>query len=159
MCSRAFLLIHPCGHKPPRTPHDRLNSHACLERHHFPVPRYDKLPDVALYAIYPLFLLPTPCPLRTAPSRLPKTICFRNHPPLNRERAPLPTKILSCARLSKCSYMHLSRGRGTVQRVLPDLWRYVHIKDVPGTCLQVRWISIRLCVCVLSSHLFWASEL
>ena len=38
------------------------------QRHRFPVPRYAKCPDVALYAIGPLFLLPAPssphCTLR-----------------------------------------------------------------------------------------------
>ena len=151
MCSRVFLLVPPCGHKPPRTLHDRLNSHPCLERHRFPVPRYDKLLDIALYAIYPLFLLPTPCPLRTTPSRLPETISFRNRPLLNRERAPPPTTIISCARLFKCSYMHLSRGRGTVQRVLPDLWCYVHLKYVPGTCQPTSKVDFDqiVCVCVV----------
>ena len=50
----------PRGHEPPPNLRDRLNPHLSLQRRRFPILRYAKRPDVALYAIGPLFLLPTP---------------------------------------------------------------------------------------------------
>ena len=59
MPSRVYLSFPSNGHKPPPTPRDRLNPHLCLQRRRFPVPRFAKRPDVALYAIGTLFPLPT----------------------------------------------------------------------------------------------------
>ena len=59
MSTRVFLFLPPRGHQPPPTLRDRLNPHPCLQRRRFPVPRYAKHPDAALYAIGPLFLLQT----------------------------------------------------------------------------------------------------
>ena len=60
MPTRVLLLFPPCGHTPLLTLHGRLNLHRCLQRRRFPVPRSNKRPNVALYAVDPLFLLPTP---------------------------------------------------------------------------------------------------
>ena len=60
MSGRIFLLFCPRGHEPPPTLRDRLNPNLSLYRHRFPIPRYAKRPDVALYTVGPLFLLPTP---------------------------------------------------------------------------------------------------
>ena len=60
MPTRVVLLFPPCGHSPLLTPRDRLNLHRCLQRRRFAALRSDKRPNVALYAVDPLFLLPTP---------------------------------------------------------------------------------------------------
>ena len=60
MSGRVYLFFHSRGHEPPPTLRDRLNPHLRLERRRFPVLRHARCPDVALYAIDPLFLLPTP---------------------------------------------------------------------------------------------------
>ena len=60
LSGRVFLFFPPCGHEPPPILPDRLNPNLSLERHCFPIPRYAKRPDVALYTVGPLFLLPTP---------------------------------------------------------------------------------------------------
>ena len=63
MSSRVYLFFPPRGHEPPPTLRDRLNPHVSLQqRCRFPIPRFAKRPDVALYAIGPFFLLPTPSP-------------------------------------------------------------------------------------------------
>ena len=60
MSGRVFLFFPPRGHEPPPTLRDRLNPNLSLLRHRFPTPRYAKRPDVALYTVGPLFLIPTP---------------------------------------------------------------------------------------------------
>ena len=61
MSSRVYLFFPPRGHEPPHTLRDRLNPHLSLQHRRFTTPRYAKRPDVALYAIGPLFLRPTSC--------------------------------------------------------------------------------------------------
>ena len=56
MSGRVFLFLPPCGHEPPPTLRYRLNPSLSLYRHRFPIPRYAKRPDVALYAVGPFFL-------------------------------------------------------------------------------------------------------
>ena len=73
--SQAFLLFSPCDHKPPPTLRDRLDPHHCLRCLHFPVPRYARRPDVALYVPIPSFSFRSR-PLRIAPSWFPSTISF-----------------------------------------------------------------------------------
>ena len=60
MSGRVFLFLPPRGHEPPPTLRDRLNPNLSLYRHRFPIPRYAKRPDVALYTVGPFFLLLTP---------------------------------------------------------------------------------------------------
>ena len=60
MFGRIFLFFPPRDHEPPPPFRDRLNPDLSLYRHRVPVPRYAKRPDVALYTVGPLFLLPTP---------------------------------------------------------------------------------------------------
>ena len=60
MSSRVCFFFPPRGHEHPPTLHGRLNSHLSLQRRRFPISRYAKRPDVALDAIGPLVLLPTP---------------------------------------------------------------------------------------------------
>ena len=66
MSGRIFLFFPPRGHEPPPTLRDRLNQNLSLQHHRFPIPRYAKRPDVALYTVGPLFLLPTPSSPRCA---------------------------------------------------------------------------------------------
>ena len=54
MNSHVFLSFTPRDCRPPPTLRGRLNPYP---RRRFPVPRFAKRPDVALYAIDPLFLL------------------------------------------------------------------------------------------------------
>ena len=49
MSGRVFLFLPPRGHEPPPTLRDRLNPNLSLYRHRFPIPRYAKRPDVALW--------------------------------------------------------------------------------------------------------------
>ena len=95
LASRVYLLLFPRrGHKSPPTLRDLLNPHLSLQRRRFLIPRYVKRPDIALYAVGPLFLLPTlssqPCTLNVSQH----TICFGNRPPLIRISAPAPPKSL-----------------------------------------------------------------
>ena len=60
MSGRIFLFLPPRGHEPPPTLRDRLNPNLSPYRHRFPIPRFAKRPDVALYTVSPFFLLPTP---------------------------------------------------------------------------------------------------
>ena len=53
MSVRVFLFLPPRGHEPPPTLRDRLNPNINLYRHRFPIPRYAKRPDVALYTVGP----------------------------------------------------------------------------------------------------------
>ena len=57
--SRVFLFP-PRDHKTPLPLRDHLNPHPCPQRRHFPVPRYVKHPDVAVFAIDELFLISHP---------------------------------------------------------------------------------------------------
>ena len=57
LSGRVFLFLPPRGHEPPPTLRDRLTPSLSLYRHRFPIPRYAKRPDVALYTVGPFFLL------------------------------------------------------------------------------------------------------
>ena len=46
MSGRVFLFLPPRGHEPPPTLRDRLNPNLSLYRHRFPIPRYDKRPEL-----------------------------------------------------------------------------------------------------------------
>ena len=56
--SRVYIYFPPCGHKPPPTLRYCLNLLLCLQRRHFPIACFVKRPDIALYAVGPLFLRP-----------------------------------------------------------------------------------------------------
>ena len=60
MSSRVYLLFSPRGHEPPPTLRGCFNPHLSLQCRRFPILRYAKRPDVAPYAIGPLFIFPTP---------------------------------------------------------------------------------------------------
>ena len=60
MSGRVFLFVPPRGREPPPTLSARLNPHLSLQRHHFPIPRYAKRPDLALYASVHSFSYPPP---------------------------------------------------------------------------------------------------
>ena len=60
MSSCVYVFFPPRGHEPPPTLRDRMNPHLSLSCGLFAIPRYAKCPDIALYAIGPPFLLPTP---------------------------------------------------------------------------------------------------
>ena len=60
MSISVYLFFPPRGHEPPPTLRNRFNPHLSLQRRRFPIPRYAKHLDVAVYTIGPLFLFPTP---------------------------------------------------------------------------------------------------
>ena len=60
MSNRIYLFFPLRGHELPPTLRDRLNPHLCFQHRRFPIPRYAKPPDVALFANNLPFLLPTP---------------------------------------------------------------------------------------------------
>ena len=92
MSSGVYLFFTPCGHEPPTTLQNRFNPHLSFQRRRFPILRYAKRPDFALYAIDLLFF--PPLPLHVAPSRFPNTIRFGPAAAHSDER-PRPQK--SCA--------------------------------------------------------------
>ncbi|CAN0245020.1 unnamed protein product [Ascophyllum nodosum] len=63
MSTRAYLFFPARGHEPPPTVCDRFHPHLSRQRRRFSILRYGKRPDIVLYAIGPLFLLPTPSSL------------------------------------------------------------------------------------------------
>ena len=91
--SRVYLLFPPRGYEPPTNLRDRLNPHLSLKRRRFPMPRYAKRPDVALYAIGPLFLFPTPSSSHRT-LKVPNTIRFGSRPPLFRMSVPAHKSLL-----------------------------------------------------------------
>ena len=60
MSSRVYLFFPPRGYKPTPTLRDSLSPHRSLQRCRFSIPLWAIRPDIALYAIGPLFFLPTP---------------------------------------------------------------------------------------------------
>ena len=119
MSTRVYLLFPPRGHKSLPTLRDRLNPPLCLQRRRFPVPRYAKRPDVALYAIGPLFFLP-------APSFPLCTLTFSGddllwHPPATcsdeRPRPQTSSRMQSCLNALTSSYLE-----GTVVGSHPMVW-------------------------------------
>ena len=113
MSSRVYLFFPPRGHEPPPTLRDRFNPHLSLQNRRFPIPRYAKRPDVALYAMGPL---------RTAPSRFPNTTRFGSRPPLIRVSAPAHKKsyinsVQRCLNALTPGYL-----KGTVLRGHPMIW-------------------------------------
>ena len=119
MSSRVYLFCPPRGHEPPTTLRDRLNPHLSLQRRRFPIPRYAKRPDIALSAIGPLFLLPTPSsPHWTL--KVSKHYSPRQPPAAHSEERPRPQKS---SRSQRCLNA-LTPGylKGTVVRVHPMVW-------------------------------------
>ena len=119
MSSHVYLLFPPRGHEPPPTLRDRLNLHLSLQRRRFPVPRCAKRPDVALDAIGPLFLLPTPsspyCTLKVS-----ENDSLRQPPVVHLEERPRPQKYSrSQRRLNALTPGYLM---GTVVRSRPMVW-------------------------------------
>ena len=110
MSSRVYPFFPPRGHKPPPTLRDRLNPHLSLESRRFLVSRYAKRPDAALDESIHSFSFP-PRPLRTAPSRFPKTIRFGSRPPLIRRSVPAHKSILVRNVVSMLSHPVISRTR------------------------------------------------
>ena len=132
MSGRVFLFFPPRGHEPPSTLRDRLNPNLSLQRHSFPIPRYAKRPDVALYTVGPLFLLPTPssshCALKVSEHG---SLCLAT---ARRSfgGASSPTKVFSGATLSQCSRTRLSQGHGCTRS-----------SDGLVSCAALRWCEAR----------------
>ena len=77
----------------------------------FQSPRYGKRPDVALYAIGPLFLLPTASSPHYTTSKFSNTIRFGGRPPLILRSVPAHKIRLACNVVSMLSYRVISRVR------------------------------------------------
>ena len=119
MSSRVYLFFPPRGHKPPPTLRDRLNPHLSILSRRFPVPRYAKRPDVALYAIGPLFFLPTPSPPYCT-RKVSENDSLRQPPAAHSQERPRPQKSSrSQRRLNAFTPGYL---KGTVVRSHPMVW-------------------------------------
>ena len=137
MSSRVFLFFPPRGHEPPPTLRGRLNPNLSLYRHRFPIPRYAKRPDVALYTVGPFFLLP-PRPLRTAPSRFPNMIRFGNRPPPIQRSVPAHKSLLVRNAVSMLSHPVISRAR------LYEVIRWSGLlRCAPMMRSKTRWCTVR----------------
>ena len=113
MSSRVCLLFFPPrGHEPPPTLRDRLNPHLRLQSRRFPISYYAKRSDVALYAIGPLFLLPTPSFPHCILKVFQHDSVWQPHAAHLDERPCPQKKVFSCATLSQCSRTGLSQGHG-----------------------------------------------
>ena len=119
MSSRVYLFFPSRGHEPPPTLRDCLNPHLSLSSRHFSVPRYTKRLDVALDAIGPFFLLPTPsspyCTLKVS-----ENDSLRQPPAAHSEGRPRPQSFSrSQLRLNALTPGYL---KGTVVRSHPMVW-------------------------------------
>ena len=119
MPGRVFLFFPPRDHEPPPTLRDRLNLNLSLYRHRFPIPRYAKRPDVALYTVGPLFLLPTPSSAHCA-LKVSEHDSLWQPPAAHSEERPRPQKssrALRCLNALAPGYL-----KGTVVRGHPVVW-------------------------------------
>ena len=107
--SSAFL--HAAMNLRPPSVTASTHTSLSLQCRRFPIPRYAKRPDVALYVIGPLFLLPTPSSLHCKLKVSEHDSLWRPPAAHSNERAR-PTKVFSCATLSQCSRTGLSQGHG-----------------------------------------------
>ena len=105
MSSGVYLFFTPRGHEPPPTLRDRINPHLRLLHHRFPISRYAKRPDVALYATGPLFLLLTPSSLHCT-FKFPNEIRFGSLPSPMLMSVP-SQKVFSCAMTHQYRYRDL----------------------------------------------------
>ena len=138
MSGRVFLFFPLRSHELPPTLRDRLNPNSSLKRHRFPIPRYAKRPDVALYtqSIHS-FSFP-PRPLRTAPSRFPNMIRFGKHPPLIRKSVPAHKILLVRNVVSMLSHRVISRAR------LYEVIRWSSLlRCAPMMRSKTRWCTVR----------------
>ena len=119
MSSRVYLFFPPRGHKAPPTVRDRLDPHLCLQRRRFPISRYAKRPDVALYAIGSLFLLPTSSSLDCT-HKVSEHESLWQPPAAHSDERPCPQKSSRAQRrLNALTPHHLE---GTVVRGHPMVW-------------------------------------
>ena len=111
MSSRVYFFCPPRGREPSPTLHDRLNPHLRQQCRRFPIPRYVKRPDVVLYAIGPLFFLPTPssphCTLKVS-----EHDSLWQPPAAHSDERPRPRKSSRAQRYLK----------GTIVRGHPMVW-------------------------------------
>ena len=119
MSSRVFLFFPPRGHEPPPTLRDRLNPNLSLYRHRFPIARNVKRPDVALYAVGPLFLLPTPSSTHCA-LKVSEHDSLWQPPAAHSEERSRPQKS---SRAQRClNALAPGNLKGTVVRGHPVVW-------------------------------------
>ena len=102
-----------------RPPSVTVSSHTSVFRRRFPAPRNAERPDVALYAIGPLLLLPTPssphCTLKVS-----KHNSLRQPPAAHLDERPRPQKSSrSQRRLNALTPGYL---KGTVVQSHPMVW-------------------------------------
>ena len=119
MSGRVFLFLPPRGHEPPPTLRYRLNPSLSLYRHRYPVPRYAKRPDVALYAVGPFFLLPTPSSPHCA-LEVPEHYSLWQPPAAHSEKFSRPQKS---SRAQRClNALAPGYRKGAVVRGHPVVW-------------------------------------
>ena len=113
MSSRVYLFFPPRGHKPPPTlpPSVTVSTHTSA----FKAVAFQStpMPNVRMslwtQSVHS-FSFP-PCPLRTAPSRFPKTIHFGSRPPLIRRSVLAHKSLLVRNVVSMLSHPVISRAR------------------------------------------------
>ena len=114
-----LVFLPPRGHEPPPTLRDRLNPNLSLYRHRFPIPRYAKRPDVALYTVGPLFLLPTPSSTHCA-LKVSEHDSLWQPPAAHSEERSRPQKS---SRAQRClNALAPGNLKGTVVRGHPVVW-------------------------------------
>ena len=119
MSGRVFLFLPPRDHEPPLTLRNRLNPTLSLYRHRFPIPRYAKRPDVALYTVGPFSPLPTPSSTHCA-LKVSEHDSLWQPPAAHSEERSRPQKS---SRAQRCLNT-LAPGylKGTVVRGHPVVW-------------------------------------
>ena len=119
MSGRVYLFLPPRGREPPPTLPDRLNPNLSLYGHRFPIPRYVKRPDVALYTVGPFFLLPTPSSTHCA-LKVSGHDSLWQPPAAYSEERSCPQKS---SRAQRClNALAPGNLKGTVVRGLPVVW-------------------------------------
>ena len=112
MSSRGFHIFPPRGHIPPSTLRDRLNSHPCLPRRHFPVPRY-VCQTPGRRSVRNWFIISPSHPVLSVLHLkvIMNTIRVGNRPPLIWMSIPAHKRLLVCGAVAMPSHPLYSRER------------------------------------------------
>ena len=138
MSSRVYLFFPPRGHEPPPTFRDRLNPHlSAFKAVAFQFPAMPNARMSLWTQSVHSFSFP-PRPLRTAPSRFPKTIRFGSRPPLIRRSVPAHKSLLVRTVVSMLSHPVISRAR-----LYEVIRRSGLLRCAPNIRSKTRWCTMR----------------
>ena len=119
MSSRVYLFFPPCGHNLRSALGDRLNPPICLQRRRLSAPCYAKRPDVVMYAVNSLPLLPAPssphCTLKVT-----EYDSLRQTPAAHSDERPRPYKLFCVQRCFNA--LTPSYFEGKIVRSHPMVW-------------------------------------